>query len=177
LTRLRFLPWAVAGALLLLPLMTSCGKENDVDAPAAPAPTPTPVVVATPTPTPAPTPAALGCGLPKGTGTGEGCPRTSPAFLAEVDRAINQVVAQNPQIFNLNDERGGGGYLILNRNRFYQEVVNNLKGMGLCAVDDGVEVAVKNVNSFSDQYRIDLSTGHIRRGESSYRATCFPAWF
>jgi hypothetical protein len=166
-----------AGALLFLPLSMGCGRENDVDAPAAPAPTPAPTPVPVATPTPAPTPVANGCGLPKGTGSGVACPRTSPAFLADVDRAINQTVAQNPQLFNLNDERGGGGYLILNRNRFYQEVVSNLNRMGLCAVDDGVEVAVKNVNSFSDQYRIDLSTGHIRRGESSYRATCFPAWF
>jgi len=29
----------------------------------------------------------------------------------------------------------------------------------------------------NDQYHIMISDGHIRRGDASYRATCYPAWF
>jgi hypothetical protein len=168
-------PLTCAALLLLGSLAVSCGQETD--APAAPAATPAPTPAPAPTPTPAPTPIGLGCGLSKGTGTGEGCPRENPSFLKEVDTAINRVVEKQPRLFDLNDSRGGGGYLILNRNKFYAAVVDELNLMGLCAIDDGVEVSLKNTNKWNDQYRIDLSTGHIRRGESSYRATCYPAYF
>jgi hypothetical protein len=36
---------------------------------------------------------------------------------------------------------------------------------------------VKIDNSLNDQFHIMLSSGHIRRGEASYRSTCRPAWF
>lgn len=147
-------------------------------APPPPPSQPTPAPAPQPTPAPAPPPAgAQGCGLPPGTGTGNNCPRTSQSFLRDVDAAINLTIQQHPELFNLNQQQGQGGYLVKNRNRYYAEVAKNLNARGLCAIDDGVELAVKNTNRFSDQYRIDISSGYIRRGDSSYRATCFPAWF
>jgi len=47
----------------------------------------------------------------------------------------------------------------------------------LATVDGGGEIAVKKTNEFNDQYHIMISDGHIRRGDASYRATCYPAWF
>ena len=44
--------------------------------------------------------------------------------------------------------------------------------MGLCAAFDGEELQVKNSNDFNDQYDIELSTQHIRRGPSAYASTC-----
>jgi hypothetical protein len=49
--------------------------------------------------------------------------------------------------------------------------------MGVCAIFDGEEIGVKNTNAFNDQYDIHLASGHVRRGEGSYRATCTPAQF
>jgi hypothetical protein len=49
--------------------------------------------------------------------------------------------------------------------------------MGYCAFYDGEEMAVKNTNKFNDQYDISTSSGYIRRGDGSYRSTCWPAWF
>ena len=38
-------------------------------------------------------------------------------------------------------------------------------------------MTVKRDNAASDQYKLMWSSGYLRRGDSSYRATCAPAWF
>ena len=163
--------------LCLLSLVNvSCGKKT----PAEPEPEPTPVVVATPTPAPTPVNARLACGVGRGTGDGSerSCPRSGENFLRQVDQAINRVVAKSPHYFNLDVQRGAGGYLVTNVDAYYRDVVQELGNMGLCAiVDGGGEIAVKTNNGFSDQYHIMISSGHVRRGDASYRATCVPAWF
>ena len=92
--------------------------------------------------------------------------------------AINRVVAKSPQLFDLDNQRGDGGYFVKDVDKYYDQVVQELGNDGLCAVvDGGDEIAVKSQNRFSDQYHIMISSGHVRRGEASYRATCSPAWF
>jgi hypothetical protein len=147
--------------------------------PAAPAPEPTP----NPTPVPVPTPSTprVACGVGPGTGDGleEHCPRTSPSFLREVDAAINRVVELHPELVDLNDRAGAGGYFVRDIDEFFRHVVQEIAdGSRLCAmVDADLEIAVKRNNAFSDQYKLMWSSGYIRRGDSSYRATCTPAWF
>jgi hypothetical protein len=158
-----------------------------VPVPATPAPQPQPQPTSpgnpTPTPAPAPTPApppvtGLGCGLPKGTGSGNDCPRSGASFLRDVELAIDRTIAQHPEMFDLNRSPGAGSYFIkVSRERYYAEVARQLNAMGYCAIDDSAEMAVKNTNSFNDQYRIDNSSGFIRRGDGAYRSTCRPAWF
>ena len=134
-----------------------------------------------PAPAPTATPPPVtgqGCGLPKGTGSGNDCPRLNPAFLNDVMAAVDRTIQQHPELFDLNRSPGPGSYFIkVSRERYYAEVARQLNAMGYCAIDDSAEMAVKNTNSFNDQYRIDNSSGFIRRGEGSYRSTCFPAWF
>lgn len=139
-------------------------------------PSPTPASSPTATPTPAPQTSA-GCGLPPGTGSGESCPYLSPSFLKDVDDAINRVVTKQPQLFILNEQRGAGGYYVRDGNAFHLAVVSELEAVGLCAKFDGEEIAVKDTNASNDQYDIHLSSGHIRRGDGTYRSTCRPAWF
>jgi hypothetical protein len=155
-----------------------------VPVPPTPTPAPQPTTPGNPTPpppTPAPTPPPVtsqGCGLPKGTGSGNDCPRNSPAFLNDVMAAIDRTIQQHPEMFDLNRSPGPGSYFIkVSRERYYAEVARQLNAMGYCAIDDSAEMAVKNTNSFNDQYRIDNSSGFIRRGDGAYRSTCFPAWF
>jgi hypothetical protein len=141
-------------------------------------PTPPPAAPPPAVPPPAPPPSGGSCSLGQGPGNGVNCPKTGPSFLGEIDTAINRTVQQQPGNFNLNDQRGNGGYRIHDIDAFLAGVVNNLRAMGLCAmVDGGGEIAVKNTNSFSDQYDLILSSGHIFRGGGSYAATCTPAWF
>jgi hypothetical protein len=161
-------------------LAASCGKGTPAEP--TPSPTPTPAAVATPTPAPAPTPvnARVACGVGAGSGDGleHSCPRSGENFLKQVNDAIDRVVAKNPQIFDLNNQRGDGGYYVKAVNQYYNGVVQELGNAGLCAVvDGGGEIAVKTNNKWNDQYHIMISSGHVRRGEASYRATCTPAWF
>jgi hypothetical protein len=141
----------------------------------APAPTVDPVS----TPAPAVAPRALGCTLPPGGGSGEDCPQESPTFMAEVERAIDQAVAEHPEMVNTQRARGCGNcYQVLDTHNFPEEVGRNLEKMGLCTKYDGEELAVKNVNAFNDQYDILLAEGYIRREAiGAYRVTCYPAWF
>ena len=169
-----------SAVLALALLAVSCGKGTPAEP--TPSPTPTPAAVATPTPAPAPTPvnARVACGVGAGSGDGleHSCPRSGENFLKQVNDAINRVVAKNPQIFDLNNQRGDGGYYVKAVNQYYNQVVQELGNAGICAVvDGGGEIAVKTNNRYNDQYHIMISSGHVRRGEASYRATCSPAWF
>jgi hypothetical protein len=168
-------------ALLALSLLAvSCGSSTPAEP--TPSPTPTPVtVVSTPAPTPTPINPRTACGIGPGVGSGleSACPRSGESFLIEVNGAIDRVAAKNPQIFDFDNQRGDGGYFVKDVNRYYNAVVMELATVDrLCAVvDGGGEIAVKSQNSFNDQYHIMLSSGHVRRGDTSYRATCAPAWF
>jgi len=140
----------------------------------APSPTPNPA----PTPTPAPPPPGGGsCGLPPSNNPDAGCSMQSPSFLSQVDRAITQLTQQQPSLFNFNDNRCENCYFVKNQAQFVAGVIRNLNAAGLCAFYDGEELAVKNSNSFNDQYDILIASGHIRRGAGSYRSTCTPSWF
>jgi hypothetical protein len=145
-----------------------------------PAPTPTP---ATPAPTPTPTPAAPpptgggSCTLPPSNNPTAPCSAGSQSFLAQVDAAITYVTQQQPALFDFDDKKCGNCYRIKNEAKFVDAVEIRLGQQGLCTYYDGEELAVKNTNSFNDQYDIVLSSGHIRRGAGSYRVTCRPSWF
>lgn len=168
-----------ASAFAAVLLLAACGAHT----PAAPALAPTPNPTPNPTPVPAPTPssARVACGVGAGTGDGldEHCPRTSPGFLDEVDAAINRVVDRHPELFDLDHKAGAGGYFVRDIDEFYRVVVQEIAdGSHLCAmVDADLEIAVKRNNASSDQYKLMWSSGYLRRGDSSYRATCVPAWF
>jgi hypothetical protein len=161
-------------------LAASCGKGTPAEP--TPSPTPTPAPAATPTPVPSPTPvnARIACGVGRGNGSGleATCPRREESFLTQVNVAIDRVVQKHPNYFDFDNQRGDDGFFVKNVNGYYGEVVQELGNMGLCAVvDGGGEIAVKTNNSSNDQYHILISSGHVRRGATSYRVTCSPAWF
>jgi hypothetical protein len=116
------------------------------------------------------------CPIGKGT-LDSSCARNTGAFLNDVDTAIELLVRQKPQIFNVNDTIAAGAYRVLDADAFYEGVVLNLEAAGFCANFDQSQIQIKNSNDFSEQYDILLSTGHVRRGPGSYRSTCAPAIF
>jgi hypothetical protein len=158
----------------LASFLSVCGGGGNSQ-PAAPAATPPPVVTTPPAPQATPD-ALFSCPLGDGT-TAYGCQRTSPAFLNEVDTAINQLVQEHPEVFDLTDQLGDGGFKVVSPGQYYVGVMRNLQHMGFCANFDGEEMQVKNSNDFNDQYHIMISSGYVRRGASSYRTTCTPASF
>jgi hypothetical protein len=139
----------------------------------APGGSPTPTTPTTPT---EPPPSAGSCSLPASHDSG--CDRGSPSFLGDVEAAIDALIRVEPSLFNLNRTQGCGTcYEVLNQTRYVQRVAEMVRQRGLCSMYDGEELAVKNTNSFSDQYDILTAQGYIRRELGSYRSTCRPAAF
>jgi hypothetical protein len=139
---------------------------------------------ALPSPSPTPTPAApeppqaRGCGVGPGSGSGHGCPRQSPSFLKEVESAMDQLVREEPSLFDERRTRGCGNcYLVLNPTRYVTRMAELMAERSLCGHYDGEELAVKQSNAFNDQYDILTSDMYVRRQLGSYRSTCYPAWF
>jgi hypothetical protein len=144
----------------------------------SPTPTPTPAPEQTPAPNPTPnTPSGGSCSLPPSNNPEAGCSMQSPNFLGAVDKAITRVTEQHPSLFDFNQKTCENCYYVLDQDAFVAGVIKNLNGAGYCAQYDGEELAVKNSNSFNEQYDILVSSGHIRRGAGSYRSTCNPSWF
>jgi hypothetical protein len=105
------------------------------------------------------------------------CVRKGAALLPDVDAAIDRVVQQHPDWFVLTDQNGTGGYKVLKPAEYYQGVTASLQSAGFCAETDTVSVSVRNGIDFSEDYDILLGTGHVRRGQGSYRQTCTPPSF
>jgi hypothetical protein len=144
----------------------------------APTPSPTPSSDPGPAPTPTPAPPTSGsCNLPPTNSPNAPCSMQTPAFLGAVDKAITLLTQQQPSIFDLNNNLCQNCYYVKDVDAYFAGVMQNLSAAGLCALHDGEELAVKNSNSFNEQYDIHLSSGHIRRGGGSYRSTCTPSWF
>ena len=152
-----------------------------VPIPSPETPAPPPPGGAPPPPPAAPPPPPAGsqsCNLPPGSGSGNDCPRQSPSFLSEVESALTQMVQEEPGVFDLNDVQGCGTcYKVKDVQRYITRMPELMGQRGLCAMYDGEELAVKDSNSFNDQYDILTSSFYIRRDQGSYRSTCYPAWF
>ena len=101
----------------------------------------------------------------------------SSNFLGAVDAAITKVTQQQPNLFDFNRKSCENCYIVNDQNAFVSAVIKNLNAAGYCATYDGEELAVKNSNSYNEQFDILVSSGHIRRGPGSYRSTCSPSWF
>ena len=155
----------IAAALLVAALGCDSGGPGAPAPPAEPerSPDPSPLV-------------ATGCGLPP-SGPWQHCPYELPAFAFDVNEAIAEVENEVPEIFDFRDHLGGLSYRVLDRTRYHEEVVKRLEKMGYCAVWDGEEVGLKNVNAFNEQYQVMTSLGYVRWGAGAYRSTCYPAWF
>lgn len=127
---------------------------------------------------PAPPPVSQGCPLPPGQFNAN-CTMQSQSFLPRVEAAIDEVIAAYPQMFNRNRTRGGCAncYEVTDPTGYVNAVARAITKNGVCGYYDGEELAVKNTNSFNDQYDILTSDGFIRRQGGAYRSTCRPAWF
>jgi hypothetical protein len=170
------LDWRRAVAMTAVLGFAACGSGSTPTTPPSPAPSIAPTAIPSASPSPVASPGASSCQYGKGT-VGAYCDRQTGAFAADVDAAIMLLVQQHPEIFDLNQQAGEGGYKVLNPDAYYAGVIANLQARQFCAGYDFVELQVKNSNSFSEQYDIMLGSGHIRRGAGAYRATCSPANF
>src|SRR5688500_11104385 len=165
--------WRTLPVVAAMAASLSCGSETPI--PTRP-PIVTPPTVAPTTVPSAPPTGAAACRFGKGT-VNTYCDRQSAAFAAQVDAAIMLLTTQSPEIFDLTQQVGEGGFKVLNPNAYYAGVIRNLEARDFCAGYDFAELQVKNSALFSEQYDIMLASGHIRRGAGAYRATCSPPNF
>ncbi len=170
----------VACALAASLLVASCSKEAS---PTTAAPIPTPSSTAPPPPAPTPVPASLHMveqGCTQGRGTAEAsCSRSCSLYLADLDAAIEQVVREHPEYFNLGEKRGEGSYRILHRDAYTAAVIDALGSQGICAALDMYRdfFLLKRGDDVSEQFEIEGPSGFIRRGSASYWNSCRPAAF
>jgi hypothetical protein len=172
---MKMMSWRTLPALGALAFTLGCGGSSSPTVPPSPAPSIGPTTAPS-TPPSAPPTGAAACRYGKGTVT-TFCDRQVPAFGAEVDAAITLLTQQRPDIFDLTQEAGAGGFKVLKPDDYYAGVIANLQARDFCAGYDFVELQIKNSTSFSEQYDIMLGSGHIRRGDGAYRATCTPPSF
>jgi hypothetical protein len=157
---------AVLAAVVLLP---ACGSSNSPSATPTPAPTPTPVA----TPTPAPTPQAFSCPLPTLTDDGTQCPKLTSQLSTHVNIAVDNVIRDQPELFDFSDTLGGA-VKVRDRRKYVDAVIKAIHAQGVCAKDDNEEIALKTTNDFNEQFNIWTSGGYTRR---AYITTCLPARF
>ena len=139
---------------------------------------PAPTAVATPTPAPSPSPVAgFTCPLPSLPDLHNTCPKLTPQLWEYVEDAIQTTIRERPELFNFNDELGGGSYKVLDYNKYINAVVANIHKQGVCARAEIEEIQVKTTNDFNEQYNVWVSAGYVRHGPGSYITTCFPAQF
>ena len=139
-----------------------------------------PTAVATPTPAPAPSPspvAAFACPLPALPDLHNTCPKLTAQHWQIVETAIQKTMQEHPELFNFNDELGGGSYKVLDHDKYINTVVENIHKQNVCSRAEVEEIQVKTTNDFNEQYNIWVSAGYVRHGPHSYITTCFPAQF
>ena len=166
---------ALAAVAVLLVGLPGCGGGSSSPAnPSTPPPTLPPTTQPPSTTNPPLSATCLRLGL--GTSSGkEVCQPEGADFLDNVERAIDELIAQQPQIFDLNSFSGPGGYRVLSEGAYFVGVIQNLDRQGYCAGLYSEELAVTNVTQYSENYDILDAKGYARRGVNSYRSTCTPA--
>ena len=159
-------------ALLSCVLLAACGSgDKSVTNPLPPPPPPatTPPVTL---PANDPLPGSKSCSR-LGEGQEGRCSRDRPTFLGEIDTALDQLIREQPSLF----QNADGEFRVVSYGQFYVAFLEKLDAQGICAAFDGEEVGLKTSDSFNDQYHMITSKQILRRGESSYRASCYPASF
>jgi hypothetical protein len=107
------------------------------------------------------------------------CVKGTMTFFGAVDRAIDQLIKQQPGIFNLGDVAGERSYRVVDTAAYYQGLTEILAAGGACARMDATKsfLQVKSSNDFSEDYEVLTSKGFTPRGVWIYRDTCTPASF
>lgn len=124
----------------------------------------------------APPPSPPGCPLPPSTFAA--CGWGDPRFLADVEAAIDRVLREEPELFDLEKTAPGSDWpLVRDLDAYQRAVVDALSAKGYCGLFDGEEVQVKRSNEFSEHYDLNLSDRYVRRGPGTFRGSCYPAAF
>ncbi len=123
-------------------------------------------------------PSPAGCSLPPSREVA--CSREADGkFFFQVEGAVLQVMEERPELFDFNDTATRTNWpRVLDLAAYQQAVADILLAQGFCAKDDRLEeIAIKNENSFNEQYDVQFADKYVRLGGGMYRSTCYPASF
>lgn len=124
----------------------------------------------------APAPSPPGCPLPPSTEAA--CGGADARYLADVEAALDAVMAAKPSLFDFGQTAPGSEWpLVRDLAAYHAAVVEALVARGSCALFDGEEVQVKRSNEFSEHYDLNVADRYVRRGPGSFRGACYPAAF
>jgi hypothetical protein len=166
--------------VLSVSVLAACGGSSS---PAQP----TPAATATPVPQVTPKPPTLAlsvvppCALPASNpGASASCTKPQKRLEQEVNAAIDRVITERPDLFNLNDVDGGPR--ILNYDAYMTAVVAALGEASVCGkVDAEGEIGAKTSNSFSEQWIIASRAGWNPPSgnwvQRKYVGACAPSTF
>jgi hypothetical protein len=91
-------------------------------------------------------------------------------------RSRSPIARTSPQSFD--NAQAHTPLVLEGYNQYHQWFIDAMVQRGYCAWWDSEEVQVKRGNRFSEHYKIFVSDGHVRRGDTgAYRSTCWPAAF
>ena len=163
----RLFLFAVSGVVVSGFILSACGGGKSTPADPTPA-------SPTPAPTANPGPAAFSCPLPPSSNPTDNCFEGEPQLGAEVNLAIDRVIATRPELFNLTDVKGGSPR-VLDRDAYWNAVKVELEKQGVCVIIEKEEFAIKmGTNEFNEQWNLWTSAGFVRR---RYVTSCAPSWF
>jgi hypothetical protein len=121
-------------------------------------------------------PIVEGCNLPASTYVACGTPESR--FYWEVEAAIDELLAERPDLFDETDFAPGQGWPAFRDGEAYHEaMLEKLRGKGYCAWFDGEEIQMKNSNELSEHFDVNYADKYVRRGPGIYRGACYPAAF
>jgi hypothetical protein len=152
----------VLAGVLGAALAVGCGSAatNDTTPPPAPPPPTGPALP------PLISAVTLGCGFAPQPDLHNTCPKMLPQYNDDVVGAVNYVLGNRPDLVN--------GQQVLDHRGYTNAVVERLRQLGYCAIDQLEEIAVKRDNRLNEQYNIWTSNGTVR---FAYISTCIPAQF
>ena len=135
-------PIAVVAVILAASTLSVCGKKSPSES--TPATTPPP---ATAPPATQPTPAATSCSRLGFVSPSNNCRVEGASYQAQIERAMDQLIAQHPEIFNLSETSGTGQYRVKSSGPYYVGLIKNLEAQGLCAGSTARSPQVKDSNT------------------------------
>ena len=170
----RALAAFAAGVVVLV--CASCGSD-----PVSPPVVPSPSVSAPATvdPLPPASPPVSGASCRWGPGTLDTtCAPGVERYEAEVNAAIDRLADRRPDIVDTSSSRGPGEWRVRRPGDYLAGVVAELQARRFCAeTDESALVFVRSGSEFSESWDILHPTGHVRRGNRAYVATCSPPNF
>ena len=158
-----------SGRVLMVVAALALGRCGGGGSSAGPTQPPVPAP-STPTPVPTPTanpPLSVSCAkLPPGNPNAP-CHVDASEYQSIVDGAIRTLQGEQPAIFD--------GDQVLSTGAYYVGLIKILDRQGICAVNDGEELAVTDRPTSNEQFHVLTSANRARFGPQSYRTTCSPS--